>query len=98
MMAGMRHSSLPNLLTLTTQLFTAYCQKQGQDASAVAFLFDGNRLRPESTPASEDMEVCGVPARALAEQQPAATTKCSPQDEDVIDVVLHQVGGSMWLL
>ena len=46
------------LICNPTQLFTAYCQKQGQDPNSVAFLFDGTRLRPDQTPASEDMEVC----------------------------------------
>jgi len=28
----------------------AYCDRQSQDSSAIAFLFDGRRLRAEQTP------------------------------------------------
>lgn len=35
---------------------TAYCDRQSVDLSAIAFLFDGRRLRAEQTPDELDME------------------------------------------
>jgi hypothetical protein len=34
----------------------AYCKKIGAELDSVRFLFDGNRLRPDQTPADLDME------------------------------------------
>lgn len=34
----------------------AYCAKASVDVDQVAFIFDGNRLRPEQTPEDVDME------------------------------------------
>lgn len=33
------------------KLMNAYCERQSVDASSIAFLFDGRRLRAEQTPA-----------------------------------------------
>lgn len=64
---------------------------QGQDITSVAFLFDGTRLRPEQTPETEDMEVRQMAVCIIAVWH----LYCFPtKDEDVIDVVLHQVGGT----
>ena len=41
---------IKNTATLK-KLMTAYCDRQSQDINAIAFLFDGRRLRPEQTPA-----------------------------------------------
>ncbi|CAM6114627.1 unnamed protein product [Calypogeia fissa] len=38
------------------KLMNAYCERQSVDASSIAFLFDGRRLRAEQTPAELDME------------------------------------------
>jgi len=43
----------------TTQfmkVMSAYCKKVGADLDTVRFLFDGQRLRPEQTPADLGME------------------------------------------
>jgi len=38
------------------KLMSAYCERQGQDVSALEFLFDGDRIRPEQTPEELEME------------------------------------------
>lgn len=38
------------------KIFNAYCAKKSLDASAVRFLFDGDRVRGEQTPAELSME------------------------------------------
>eukprot|EP00271_Cylindrocystis_brebissonii_P020203 TRINITY_DN65_c0_g2_i2.p1 TRINITY_DN65_c0_g2~~TRINITY_DN65_c0_g2_i2.p1 ORF type:complete len:107 (-),score=20.59 TRINITY_DN65_c0_g2_i2:825-1145(-) len=38
------------------KLMSAYCDRQSVDMNAIAFLFDGRRLRPEQTPAECEME------------------------------------------
>ena len=38
------------------QIFKAYCNKQSLDVGAVRFLFDGQRLIPDTTPAAEGMQ------------------------------------------
>jgi len=43
----------------TTQLgklMNAYCNRVGKDPTTVRFLFDGERIQPESTPEQLDME------------------------------------------
>ncbi|KAK9821724.1 hypothetical protein WJX81_005166 [Elliptochloris bilobata] len=43
----------------TTQfrkLMKAYCERQGHPIDQVAFLFEGNRVREEMTPAELDMD------------------------------------------
>ena len=39
----------------------AYCIKTSVDVEQVAFIFDGNRLRPEQTPEEVDMEEVRCP-------------------------------------
>ncbi|EFJ27988.1 hypothetical protein SELMODRAFT_171605 [Selaginella moellendorffii] len=38
------------------KLMTAYCQRQSVEADAIAFLFDGRRLRADQTPEELEME------------------------------------------
>ncbi|GAB5355492.1 hypothetical protein AAMO2058_000210200 [Amorphochlora amoebiformis] len=38
------------------RLMEAYCQKVGASSDAVRFLFDGDRISPEKTPADLGME------------------------------------------
>lgn len=45
--------------TQLKKLMNAYCDRQSVDMSAIAFLFDGRRLRPEQTPD----EVCAITFR-----------------------------------
>ena len=42
--------------TTFSKVMTAYCKKVGADMDSVRFLFDGQRLRAEQTPADLDME------------------------------------------
>jgi small ubiquitin-related modifier len=42
--------------TTFSKVMNAYCKKVGADMSSVRFLFDGQRLREEQTPADLDME------------------------------------------
>lgn len=42
--------------TQFSKVMMAYCKKVGQDVESVRFLFDGQRLRPDQTPADLDME------------------------------------------
>nr|AAP34642.1 small ubiquitin-like modifier [Bigelowiella natans] len=53
------------------RLMEAYCQKVGAEKSSVRFLFDGDRISGDQTPADLDM-----------------------QDEDEIDAMVQQTGGS----
>ena len=59
---------IKNTATLK-KLMTAYCDRQSQDINAIAFLFDGRRLRPEQTPA----EVTMIASRNSAEWLERAT-------------------------
>lgn len=38
------------------KLMTAYCERQSVDPNSIVFLFDGNRLRADQTPAELEME------------------------------------------
>jgi small ubiquitin-related modifier len=51
-------------------MVTAFCTRKGLDERTVRFVFDGQRLAEQSTPADMDM-----------------------QNDDVIDVVVEQLGG-----
>merc|ERR1711939_990468 len=42
--------------TALRKLMTAYCERQGQEMASLEFLFDGDRVRPENTPADLEME------------------------------------------
>uniref|UniRef100_A0ACD5WNE2 Uncharacterized protein n=1 Tax=Avena sativa TaxID=4498 RepID=A0ACD5WNE2_AVESA len=42
--------------TQLKKLMNAYCDRQSVDMSAIAFLFDGRRLRAEQTPDELEME------------------------------------------
>ena len=42
--------------TTFSKVMNAYCKKVGADMSSVRFLFDGQRLREEQTPADLEME------------------------------------------
>merc|ERR1712034_297360 len=42
--------------TKLSKLMNAYCNRVGKELSAVRFLFDGERLQPDSTPEQLDME------------------------------------------
>nr|VDD32119.1 unnamed protein product [Brassica oleracea] len=42
--------------TQLKKLMNAYCDRQSVDLNAIAFLFDGRRLRAEQTPDELDME------------------------------------------
>ena len=42
--------------TAFAKVMNAYCKKVGADMESVRFLFDGQRLRPEQTPADLEME------------------------------------------
>lgn len=52
------------------KLMKAYCERQSFQPESVVFMYDGERLRGDQTPADVDM-----------------------QDQDSIDVMIHQVGG-----
>ncbi|GJF00421.1 ubiquitin-like protein [Phanerochaete sordida] len=57
--------------TKLSKLQGAYANKVGKDVNSIRFLYDGNRIQDDDTPASLDME-----------------------DNDTIDVMVEQVGGS----
>lgn len=57
--------------TKLSRLMKAYCERQSISSSAVRFLYDGQRVQDEQTPADLDME-----------------------ENDIIDVVLQQTGGT----
>lgn len=38
------------------KLMSAYCERQSVDPNSIVFLFDGNRLRADQTPAELEME------------------------------------------
>ncbi|KAI0654271.1 small ubiquitin-like modifier [Cubamyces menziesii] len=57
--------------TKLSKLQGAYANKVGKDVNSIRFLYDGNRIGDDDTPASLDME-----------------------DNDSIDVMVEQVGGS----
>ena len=42
--------------TAFRKIFNAFCERQGKSNDAVRFLFDGNRIDADSTPADLDME------------------------------------------
>jgi small ubiquitin-related modifier len=42
--------------TAMRKLMDAYCRRQGQVPGSVRFTFDGNRVNPDSTPDSYNME------------------------------------------
>ena len=42
--------------TKFSKIIKAFCQKEGLDESGVRFMFDGERLNPDDTPAGHDME------------------------------------------
>ena len=42
--------------TQFSKVMSAYCKKVGTDLESVRFLFEGQRLRPDQTPADLDME------------------------------------------
>jgi len=42
--------------TQFSKVMSAYCKKVGADLESVRFLFDGQRLRPDQTPADLNME------------------------------------------
>jgi len=42
--------------TTLKKLMTAYCDRQSVDLGSIAFLFDGQRLRPDQSPEELDME------------------------------------------
>ncbi|KAI9227936.1 MAG: ubiquitin-related domain-containing protein [Piptocephalis tieghemiana] len=43
-------------LTQLRKLMDAYCTRQGKDEKTVRFLYDGVRLKPDSTPEEMEME------------------------------------------
>ncbi|KAI0710692.1 ubiquitin-related domain-containing protein [Earliella scabrosa] len=57
--------------TKLSKLQGAYANKVGKDVSSIRFLYDGERISDDDTPASLGME-----------------------DNDTIDVMVEQVGGS----
>ncbi|TFK38359.1 ubiquitin-related domain-containing protein [Crucibulum laeve] len=57
--------------TKLSKLQGAYASKVGKDVGSIRFLYDGDRINDDDTPASLDME-----------------------DNDTIDVMVEQVGGS----
>jgi len=38
------------------KLMDAFCDRQGKDPKSVRFLFDGQRVRPEDSPETLDMQ------------------------------------------
>jgi len=42
--------------TQFAKVMNAYCKKVGSDMDSVRFLFDGQRLKPDQTPADLEME------------------------------------------
>ncbi|KAI0755565.1 ubiquitin-like protein [Fomes fomentarius] len=57
--------------TKLSKLQGAYASKVGKDVSSIRFLYDGQRINDDDTPASLEMD-----------------------DNDTIDVMVEQVGGS----
>lgn len=51
-----RRGALRHVCAPCRKLMNAYCAKASVDVDQVAFIFDGNRLRPEQTPEDVDME------------------------------------------
>ena len=78
------------------KLMTAYCERQSVAAESVVFLYEGERLRGEHTP----QDVRCLPVYLMSHTfNSFADIWCKLQvdmeDGDSIDVVIHQVGGSM---
>ncbi|CAM0884349.1 unnamed protein product [Alopecurus aequalis] len=89
--------------TQLKKLMNAYCDRQSVDMKAIAFLFDGRRLRAEQTPD----EVIALTSL----QNPQLITllwyvrflfsclllpfQLEMEDGDEIDAMLHQTGGSL---
>ncbi|KAL3636979.1 Small ubiquitin-related modifier 1 [Castilleja foliolosa] len=59
--------------TQLKKLMNAYCDRQSVDFNAIAFLFDGRRLRPEHTPDELEMED-GDEVDAMLHQTGGTTT------------------------
>ncbi|KAK7039342.1 ubiquitin-like protein SMT3 [Favolaschia claudopus] len=77
--------------TKLSKLQGAYASKVGKDVGSIRFLYDGERINDDDTPASLDMEDNGT---AGAIQFVASLTP--PTFADTIDVMVEQVGG-VWL-
>ena len=86
----------------------AFCQRQGMSQQGVRFLFDGERLNGNQTPAearraaplelpaSSSAAPASRPPRSLAlrAHPPSATPQLDMEDGDVIDVMVEQLGGA----
>ncbi|KAL2472932.1 Small ubiquitin-related modifier 1 [Forsythia ovata] len=64
------------------KLMETYCDRQSVDINAIAFLFDGRRLRPEQTPDELEMED-GDEIDAMLHQTGGAKAKADRQNQRV---------------
>ncbi|KAJ4814795.1 Small ubiquitin-related modifier [Rhynchospora pubera] len=94
--------------TQLRKLMNAYCDRQSVDFNAIAFLFDGRRLRGEQTPDELEMEDGDEQGRiyhrggALKSGAEDLNRDCQTHlnifsrsaTGDEIDAMLHQTGGS----
>jgi hypothetical protein len=89
--------------TQLKKLMNAYCDRQSVDMNAIAFLFDGRRLRGEQTP---DEVWCLLCLLSFAYHRNVMNPwldlifcickilfQLEMEDGDEIDAMLHQTGG-----
>lgn len=76
----------------------AYCDRQSVDFNAIAFLFDGRRLRVEQTPdeVSPDSPPPLTPTQCIHKFTDTqwSVLQLEMEDGDEIDAMLHQTGGA----
>jgi hypothetical protein len=83
--------------TKMSKVFDAYASRKGVDTKSLRFMFDGTRLNADETP--EEVRGCSlwnwlctfVASELMAF---AACVQTGLEDQDTIDVMVQQVGGS----
>jgi small ubiquitin-related modifier len=86
--------------TQLKKLMNAYCDRQSVDMNAIAFLFDGRRLRAEQTP-DEVWAVIFLQIPELKMHYDRVSLLSSlpfqleMEDGDEIDAMLHRTGGCL---
>lgn len=70
-----------------------YCQRQGKSFDSTRFLYDGQRLHPDSTAEEMDMEDNTI-IDAGTKDSPLSWRFCiHAKQKSFLSLVLHQVGG-----
>ncbi|KAG6331368.1 hypothetical protein ID866_7719 [Astraeus odoratus] len=72
------------------KIFEAAEKRFGKEPNTFRFVYDGNRLRPEDTPAEVR------PATLCPKLHPTARTQLNLEDGDVIDALIQQVRSPFW--